>query len=233
MSHIGINDLSPAVCLSVWLCPAGPLTGVRLEPHRRRAVSRGRRGRSTRATFCARVTSSLSPVFSLSLSQLLCESRLFTAHHCFASHDVISLVFASVLLCRGHTSKVSEFHWNENDEWVVASVSEDNVLQIWQMVRLVGRGVSHLQCIVPALRVPDSFHLYSSGVVKCEQSLFISLPTYPLPTSHICCLYTARLRVFTTRRMRAAWKTMTWRQWKKKKKRRRKKKIHIRALLKS
>lgn len=31
----------------------------------------------------------------------------------------------------GHTSKVSDFSWNSNG--VVASVSEDNVLQIWQM----------------------------------------------------------------------------------------------------
>lgn len=33
----------------------------------------------------------------------------------------------------GHTSKVSDFAWNPNDEWVVASVAEDNILQIWQM----------------------------------------------------------------------------------------------------
>lgn len=31
----------------------------------------------------------------------------------------------------GHTSKVSDFSWNPNDEWAVASVSEDNVLQVW------------------------------------------------------------------------------------------------------
>ena len=33
----------------------------------------------------------------------------------------------------GHTSKVSDFSWNENDDWTVCSVSEDNILQIWQM----------------------------------------------------------------------------------------------------
>ena len=35
----------------------------------------------------------------------------------------------------GHTMSVSDFSWNSNegDEWVVASVAEDNVLQIWQM----------------------------------------------------------------------------------------------------
>jgi len=35
----------------------------------------------------------------------------------------------------GHTAKVSDFSWNLNDHWVVASVSEDNILQVWQMVR--------------------------------------------------------------------------------------------------
>lgn len=34
----------------------------------------------------------------------------------------------------GHTAKVSDFSWNAQDEWVVASVAEDNILQIWQMV---------------------------------------------------------------------------------------------------
>ncbi|TFJ84140.1 hypothetical protein NSK_004613 [Nannochloropsis salina CCMP1776] len=33
----------------------------------------------------------------------------------------------------GHTAKVSDFAWNEEDPWVVASVAEDNILQIWQM----------------------------------------------------------------------------------------------------
>jgi WD40 repeat protein len=33
----------------------------------------------------------------------------------------------------GHTSKVSDISWNTQDQWAVASVSEDNVLQVWQM----------------------------------------------------------------------------------------------------
>jgi histone-binding protein RBBP4 len=33
----------------------------------------------------------------------------------------------------GHTSKVSDFSWNANDEWTIASVSEDNILQVWNM----------------------------------------------------------------------------------------------------
>jgi WD40 repeat protein len=37
----------------------------------------------------------------------------------------------------GHTSKISDFSWNRNDDWVVSSVSEDNILQIWQIVRII------------------------------------------------------------------------------------------------
>ncbi len=33
----------------------------------------------------------------------------------------------------GHTAKISDFTWNPNDPWVVCSVSEDNILQVWQM----------------------------------------------------------------------------------------------------
>ncbi|XP_051147214.1 WD-40 repeat-containing protein MSI1-like isoform X2 [Andrographis paniculata] len=33
----------------------------------------------------------------------------------------------------GHTSRISDFSWNPCDDWVVASVAEDNVLQVWQM----------------------------------------------------------------------------------------------------
>ena len=34
----------------------------------------------------------------------------------------------------GHTSKVSDLSWNANEPWVLSSVAEDNILQIWQMV---------------------------------------------------------------------------------------------------
>jgi histone-binding protein RBBP4 len=33
----------------------------------------------------------------------------------------------------GHTSKVSDFSWSAKSEWTCASVSEDNILQIWNM----------------------------------------------------------------------------------------------------
>lgn len=33
----------------------------------------------------------------------------------------------------GHTSRVSDFSWNLNEEWCIASVAEDNVCQIWNI----------------------------------------------------------------------------------------------------
>lgn len=36
----------------------------------------------------------------------------------------------------GHTAKISDFSWNANDQLVIASVSEDNILQVWQMVSI-------------------------------------------------------------------------------------------------
>jgi len=33
----------------------------------------------------------------------------------------------------GHTDKVADFSWNPNDEWLISSVADDNVLQLWQM----------------------------------------------------------------------------------------------------
>ena len=34
----------------------------------------------------------------------------------------------------GHTAKISDFAWNPNDPWAICSVSEDNIMQVWQMV---------------------------------------------------------------------------------------------------
>lgn len=33
----------------------------------------------------------------------------------------------------GHTSKISDFTWNPNHPWIICSVSEDNIVQVWQM----------------------------------------------------------------------------------------------------
>eukprot|EP00946_MAST-07B_sp_MAST-7B-sp1_P003991 g3991.t1 len=33
----------------------------------------------------------------------------------------------------GHTANVSDLCWNPSEEWIMATVAEDNILQIWQM----------------------------------------------------------------------------------------------------
>jgi len=33
----------------------------------------------------------------------------------------------------GHTDKVTDFSWNPNDPWVIASVADNNIVQCWQM----------------------------------------------------------------------------------------------------
>jgi len=35
----------------------------------------------------------------------------------------------------GHTSKISDFCWNQNkgEEWMIVSTAEDNIIQVWQM----------------------------------------------------------------------------------------------------
>jgi len=33
----------------------------------------------------------------------------------------------------GHTGSVSDFSFNKNDDWTIASVSDDNLLQVWKM----------------------------------------------------------------------------------------------------
>uniref|UniRef100_A0A8C5EQA5 Histone-binding protein RBBP4-like n=1 Tax=Gouania willdenowi TaxID=441366 RepID=A0A8C5EQA5_GOUWI len=35
----------------------------------------------------------------------------------------------------GHTAKISDFSWNPNEPWIICSVSEDNIMQVWQMVK--------------------------------------------------------------------------------------------------
>ena len=35
----------------------------------------------------------------------------------------------------GHTNRVSDFSWNHNDEWVMLSAAEDNLVQVWRASR--------------------------------------------------------------------------------------------------
>lgn len=47
-------------------------------------------------------------------------------------HNII-LYFKLLFIHGGHTAKISDFSWNPNEPWVICSVSEDNIMQIWQM----------------------------------------------------------------------------------------------------
>ncbi|KFD72195.1 hypothetical protein M514_01390 [Trichuris suis] len=43
----------------------------------------------------------------------------------------------------GHTAKISDFSWNPEEPWMISSVSEDNVMQVWQMnIRMQEKGTS-------------------------------------------------------------------------------------------
>jgi histone-binding protein RBBP4 len=41
----------------------------------------------------------------------------------------------------GHIEHLADFSWNLNDDWLVCSAAEDNLLQIWQ----VARSIVHLK----------------------------------------------------------------------------------------
>jgi len=45
----------------------------------------------------------------------------------------------------GHTDKIADFSWNTNEDWVIASVADDNVLQIWQMAENIYSDVEEPQ----------------------------------------------------------------------------------------
>ena len=37
----------------------------------------------------------------------------------------------------GHTGRVNDFGWNPNEEWTIASVADDNILQVWRVAENV------------------------------------------------------------------------------------------------
>ena len=37
----------------------------------------------------------------------------------------------------GHTAKISDFFWNPNESWVICSLPEVNIMQVWQMAENV------------------------------------------------------------------------------------------------
>ena len=61
----------------------------------------------------------------------------FFCHSLFSLHFPLSLspppLSPEQFIHGGHTAKISDFTWNPTDPWVICSVSEDNILQVWQM----------------------------------------------------------------------------------------------------
>jgi len=49
----------------------------------------------------------------------------------------------------GHTNKITDFDWNPNEPWVIASAAEDNICQIWQMA-------SNIYASTDGLNIPDN-----------------------------------------------------------------------------
>lgn len=48
----------------------------------------------------------------------------------------------------GHTNKITDFDWNPNEPWVIASTAEDNICQVWQMA-------SNIYTSTDGLNIPD------------------------------------------------------------------------------
>jgi len=69
----------------------------------------------------------------MSLLSLVYKSRSIRAGQEQSPEDAEDGPPELLFLHGGHTSKVSDFSWNTNDSWTIASVSEDNVLQVWNM----------------------------------------------------------------------------------------------------
>lgn len=45
----------------------------------------------------------------------------------------------------GHTAKITDLSWNPNERIMVASVAEDNILQVWQIAREIYFDESNVQ----------------------------------------------------------------------------------------
>jgi WD40 repeat protein len=48
----------------------------------------------------------------------------------------------------GHTNKISDLAWNVNEPWMLSSVAEDNICQVWQMAKHIYRGENEMDGMV-------------------------------------------------------------------------------------
>ena len=42
-----------------------------------------------------------------------------------------------IFIHAGHTARISDLQWSPNDDLVIASVAEDNIMQVWQMSHIL------------------------------------------------------------------------------------------------
>ena len=45
----------------------------------------------------------------------------------------------------GHTGRIAEFSWSQEDPWLIGSVADDNIIQLWQMSRTIYSGEDDIQ----------------------------------------------------------------------------------------
>lgn len=71
----------------------------------------------------------------------------------------------------GHTAKISDFSWNPVEPWVICSVSEDNIMQVWQMVNTVDVHLCPLIQVVRTLSLWRSFQYTQLGKFPIVQKI--------------------------------------------------------------
>lgn len=79
---------------------------------------------------------SIEPSFQTKLQKQNTQFFKFIAHLLTLSLSVFSfsLSFFSLSFCfSGHCGRVSDMSWSATEPWLMASVSEDNILQVWEM----------------------------------------------------------------------------------------------------
>ncbi|CAN6812482.1 unnamed protein product [Brassica oleracea] len=102
----------------------------------------------------------------------------------------------------GHTSKISDFSWNPCEDWVISSVAEDNILQIWQMaeniyhdeddapgeepIKAMWSVTGALSVAVPTAAAfrPKPFLVSSNLLPNQTKKLHLSPPQPPALSSH-------------------------------------------------
>ena len=55
------------------------------------------------------------------------------------------LITYSLFMHGGHTNRIADFSWNQNEPWVMCSAAEDNLIQVWKVAEaIVGKEVDEI-----------------------------------------------------------------------------------------